>query len=1125
MAYLPEMKDTKMTAYDTLIHKLDEFIRKYYQNQIIRGVLYSVGLLVGSYLLVALLEYFGSFSIPVRTALFWIFVISALFIVGRFIALPMMHLFKMGTVISHAEAARIVGAHFPEVSDKLLNTLQLGELPDALADNSLLMASIHQRTEALKPVIFSAAVDFRENRKYLRYALPPVALVLLILLTDARVLTQPTERLIHHREHIVEEAPFRFDLIDGSLQVMEGQSVTLRFAVSGKEIPQAVYVEYNDQQFVLDEDSVRTHSYTFRNVRNTLSFRLYASGHYAGPYTLEVIPAPRIVGFTAHLDYPAYIRRAKESVANAGDLTVPEGTRISWSFQTRNTEGVLIRLADSTMTVSSSNTNFNWTHLARSTTSYSVLPVNSRVRGSDSLNYRLQVIADQAPSISVDEQRDSTQFGVIYFTGDVKDDYGFRRLAFHFSKNNLTGEPAEEKVIELPVSREFPSDVFYYTWTVREFGLTPGVSYSYYFEIWDNDGFHGSKSTRSAIRQFVVPDEREIAEHIDQKNEDIKEKLEDSAKDAQKLQKELEELQRQLLDKQQVGWQEKKKLEELLKMQQQLQQQVNEIKQQNSQKNKMEQELQQPNEEILEKQKQLEELMNQVMNPELQKMMEELQRLMEELNKEDLQDQLEKMDLSNEDLEKELDRALEQFRQLEWEQKMEKAIEDLKKLGEKQEELGEKTEKKDTTPEELKKEQEALNKEFEDLKKELDQIEELNEQLENPNSMPETGEQEKEISEEQQKSSEELNKNKKNSASKSQKNAGKKMKEMAQQMDVAMQAGEQEQEQEDMEALRALLENIIDLSFDQEDLMGEFKTIDIKDPKYNSLGQRQRKLKDDAKMVEDSLFALSKRVPQVSAAINREINLINDHMSKALAGIPDRKTPEVTTSQQYVMTSFNNLALMLDEALKQMQQQASCSKPGTGNCEKPGGAGSKPKPSTGQIKKMQDALSKQLEQMKKEGKNKGENKGQDGQMSKQLAEMAAKQAAIRKMMEEKAAELNEDGSGSGNELKEISKEMEKLQRDIVNDQISEESLRRQQDIMIRLLKAENAERTREQDNQRKSNEAIDNPLSNPQKYADYMRRKERETELLRTVPPGLRPYYRDRVNSYFNRVGGQAPSQ
>ena len=88
-------------------------------------------------------------------------------------------------------------------------------------------------------------------------------------------------------------------------------------------------------------------------------------------------------------------------------------------------------------------------------------------------------------------------------------------------------------------------------------------------------------------------------------------------------------------------------------------------------------------------------------------------------------------------------------------------------------------------------------------------------------------------------------------------------------------------------------------------------------------------------MVEDSLFALSMRVPEISAAVNREINQVNENMERALKAVPDKKTPEITTSQQYVMTSFNNLALMLDEALKQMQNQASCNKPGQGNCEKP----------------------------------------------------------------------------------------------------------------------------------------------------------------------------------------------
>ena len=157
--------------------------------------------------------------------------------------------------------------------------------------------------------------------------------------------------------------------------------------------------------------------------------------------------------------------------------------------------------------------------------------------------------------------------------------------------------------------------------------------------------------------------------------------------------------------------------------------------------------------------------------------------------------------------------------------------------------------------------------------------------------------------------------------------------------------------------------------------------------------------------------------------------------------------------------------------------------------------------------------------MKKKGQNKGDNKGGQGQMSKQLAEMAAKQAAIRKMMEDKAGELNQDGSGQGNEMKQIAKEMEQLQKDIVNNKIDENTLRRQQDIMIRLLKAEEAERTRDQDNQRKSNESREAPVSNPQKYDEYIRRKQQETELLRTVPPDLKPYYKDKVNNYFNKIG------
>ena len=1084
----------------------------------IRGAIYATALILGSYLLVALLEYFGRFNIAMRTFLFWSFIAGCGYVLVKYFVVPVAHMFRFGKIISHAQAAEIIGKHFPDVEDKLLNTLQLREQAAQQGDNSLLEAGINQKISALRPVSFSSAIDLGQNRKYLRYALPPLAVILILLFAAPSVLTKSTDRLIRHGQLIAEEAPFTIQVVNDELKTPENEDYIVNIEVSGKEIPDQVYMVLANQRFLLQKQDKIHFSYTFRNVREDTRFNFLASDFYSDPYELKVIPTPRIVEFAVDLSYPSYTGHTNESIRNTGDLVVPEGTRINWKFTANNTSELKVQFDDSTYALDGKN-EFRFARTARNSNTYSLRAVNEYMESKDAISYRLQVIPDMHPLISVVEEKDSTSFKLLYFSGDVKDDYGFRRLSFNYQFIPADGDVVDTrlKTVDIPVTRTQPTDEFFYTWDLGELNIQPGEKISYYFEIWDNDGVNGSKSARTATREYAAPTLDELEKDIDQKNENIKDKLEDSLKDAKELQKELEELRKEMLEKKDMSWQDKKKLEDLLKKQKELQNQVEQIQKENSQKNQKQNEFQQQEERILEKQQQLEQLMNEIMSPEMQKMMEELQKLMDELNKDELQKELEDMKISNEDLEKQLDRALEQFKQMEWEEKMNQAIDKLEKLAEEQEKLSEESEKKDTESQELKEEQDQLKEDFEKLQEELDKLEKLNEELEDPNKMPSTEEEEKEISEEQQKSSDDLDKNKKSSASKSQKSAAKKMKDMAGKMEMAMASSEEEKEELDMEALRALLENIVTLSFDQEGLMADFKKVDTKDPDYNRLSQVQRKLKDDARMVEDSLFALSKRVPQLSAAVNHEINLVNEYMAKALENIPDRKTPEVTTSQQYVMTSFNNLALMLDEALQQMQQKSSCNKPGTGNCEKPGGMG-KPKPSASDMKKMQDALGKQLEQAKKEGKNKGESKGK-GEMSQKLAALAAQQAAIRKMMEDKAAELNQDGSGNGNEMKEISKDMEQLQKDIVNNNITEESLRRQQDILIRLLKAEDAERVRDQDNQRKSNEAINYPVSNPAKYSEYMRKKEQETEMLKTVPAELKPYYRDKVNEYFNKMG------
>ena len=265
-------------------------------------------------------------------------------------------------------------------------------------------------------------------------------------------------------------------------------------------------------------------------------------------------------------------------------------------------------------------------------------------------------------------------------------------------------------------------------------------------------------------------------------------------------------------------------------------------------------------------------------------------------------------------------------------------------------------------------------------------------------------------------------------------------------------------------------------------------------------------------MIEDSLFALSKRVSQIEAKVNQEISAINQNMNEALDNLEDRLVPQGRSRQQLVMTSVNNLTLMLSEALQQMMQQqseASCNKPGS----KPG---KKKSTSLSQLKKMQEQLNKNM-QKAKEGMKQGQNKkgkldkvGQS--MSEQLARMAAEQEFIRNELNKINQNENKDGKNSLGNLEDIAKQMEETEKDIVNRMITEQTLKRQQEITTRLLESEKAERERDQEEQRKSEESKNAFQRNPDGFDEYKRLKLKEMELLKTVPPSLNSYYKQNQN-------------
>lgn len=1177
------------SADSILIQKLDEFIRRYYKNQLIKGSIYSAGILLSAFLTVVLLEYFGEFNSIIRGTLFFGFLIATLCVISFYIIIPLLKLNKIGERISYHQAASIIGNHFSSVQDKLLNVLQLQNNHSITGSNELLLAGIHQKINELKPVPFATAIDLKQNTRYLKYVVPVLIVSICIAFIWPQVFSKGTVRLVNYQTYYEKEMPFRFNILNNKLEALQTQDFKLELSISGNEIPNEVFIVYNGVEYKLDKTDKTNFNYTFSNLQTNSSFQLSAAGFLSKEYEIKVLPKPTLLNFNLQLIYPAYLNKPAENIVNTGDIQVPQGTKINWTFNTRNTDKLSLRFSDSLVFTSQNNQDrFSFSRKFLKSDSYTVKTTNKQViHPSDSVSYNIQVIADQFPVIGVSEKIDSLNPKNIYFSGEIKDDYGFTQLNFHYKKYT---SDSSDKSVEIagvnPVafSKSNVSQPYFYFFDASQHQLKPGDKIEYYFEVFDNDGVNGAKSSKTQIMVFKAPSLKEINESTDKNNTEIKKDLEESISKTKQLQKDINDLSKKINDKKQLGYEEKKKLEDLIKKQNELQNKINDVKQQNELNNKQQNEFSKTDEAIMEKQKQLEELFENVMTPEMKKLFEELNKLLDKMDKNQVQEKLEELKLSNKDIEKELDRNLEAFKQLEVQQKMQQAIDKLDELQKKEDALNKETEgkkpeenkenknkedqnkegnredkkqpddknakdsKKQESAQELQKKQEEIKKEFEDLKKDLKELSEKNQQLEEPNQLPKNEEKQNQVSKDLEKSSEQLGKNNKKDASKSQQDASKKMEEMKDELEQAMNENESDQAEENAQTLRQILENLLHLSFAQEELIKALPVTRIDNPKYVEIPKQQNKLKDDSKIIEDSLLALSKRAPQISALINREISAIGSNMDKTVKSLAERNVGESTTRMQTTMTSVNNLALLLNESLEQMQNQmkqqmkskseksGKCKKPGTGSGKNPSSSG---KPPTN-LRKMQEQLNQQLQQMKealekgqkpgdKPGEKPGDKKGQkpgssgmggtQGQgmqgSSEQFAKMAAQQEALRRQMESLMSKLKNKGQNPGGDIASM---MEETEKELVNKQLSSETMRRQQQILSRLLESEKAQQEREQDEQRKSNEAKNQNLSNPSQFLEYKRLKEKEMELLNTVPPSLTPYYKEKVNNYFNSI-------
>ena len=396
-------------------------------------------------------------------------------------------------------------------------------------------------------------------------------------------------------------------------------------------------------------------------------------------------------------------------------MVIPEGSLVKWSIKTEDTDFLNFILGDSLYQLKPSGQQVSFSKKATHNIGYAFVPSNQFIKNGDTVLYSLQVIPDKFPTINVTEKRDSTNNNRLYFRGEIGDDYGFTALSFNYkittkidSLPNRNG--SQKKAVSFNKSTTI--DEFFHFWNLEGLNILPGDEISYYFEVWDNDGVNGRKSAKTSLKMFKSKSIDERNAQTSKSNKDIKKNFSESISEAKQIQKDLEELKKKLAEKKEIGWEEKQKLKDLLEKQKELEKKVNEIRNENQQNNKQQNEYKKYSEEVLQKQDQLQKLFDELMTDEMKEMMQKLQEMMEKMDKNMLENELDNMEMTNEDLEKELDRSLELFKQMEFEQKLDEVKNKLDELAEKQEQLSEDTKDKKETNEQLNKKQEELNKEL-----------------------------------------------------------------------------------------------------------------------------------------------------------------------------------------------------------------------------------------------------------------------------------------------------------------------------------------------------------------------------------------------------------------------------
>lgn len=870
--------------------------------------------------------------------------------------------------------------------------------------------------------------------------------------------------------------PYTYVVTPGSDTVEQGQTITPAIQFSGNRIPETVIfafktdVEENfrERPMQLSEDS----RFIAREIEatNSLDYRILMDGFQTDLYRLDVEILPRFDQLNALITPPAYTQLPERELRYPfSNIEIFRGSEITFRGQINKTvRSVILYTISDTLTFPESGADSLQTMIAtlkpdQPDTVRFEMEDFSGLKSRNQYRTIIDVKEDESPLVVIREPAGTVMMnepGELDILYQATDDFGLTQTELRWEVHRAYVEEPERQSRQLPVPQNGRNTRF--SWDLSELGLSPRDEVRFLIRVKDNDGFANGKWGQSREVVISVPSLADFFDEMDSRERNVQSELDEVSESFDQMEQEYERFMERMRQNPEGGFEEQEMLESVSENQQQIDETVKNLQEQFESLRQEMESSQSVSEETRESYRELQELIEELDDPDLQNALRELREAMENMNPNQMEQALENVSFNEELYKERLERTKELFKKL-------KMNSDLDKLAKQYENLSERmsSENTDINSEQLDQQMESVQEDMDKLSDQLDKLDD------NPPKRSE--EQIKELQEQAQSRLEEMKKQMQQMSDQLQQEMQEGQKEPSEQMQQQkQQISEQLQEESEnirnmqqqmsgqqmqvnILALQRALYTLLELSDTQEFLTKDSQETGHRSAGYINLARQQNYVYQQFSSVADSIFQISSEIPGVPNRMNKKKAEVEQSLQKSVDQMAERNQRGAIITSRESLGGINELSSTIASLIDQLMDQSG---------DSGGGGGMSMQQMIEQMQQM-SGQQQQMNQQLQDLVNDMQGNRLSREQSDRLEQLARQQNEIRKQLRElqRSGALRQ-GDKTLSELQRAIEEMEDSINDMRGGVTDQLMIERQQNILSRMLSAENAMEQRGEEEKR-----------------------------------------------------------